>query len=276
LRSQVQYFDLKMPTLVRATALAAVAIPLSDVSSAAACRHFSIWHFPWPQPCPAKQIGGFISRWARLFSGPVHGARRADCRRWWQRGGGAALRHQHRSGQDRCLHIVRPAFEPCRVCADSADRRGRADRRERLRVAGDRRRGYRWRELVRRRWKSAYLAHRRADAWRFTERADAHERPVVLVICSLRRGRHPRGLCRSARPSSSMTEWARTSRAACRSTPPSESPFGISETIFTIGYAPRTGGPAWKAGSKLPGAHIFEMIMRQIPCMRLTCALRPD
>jgi hypothetical protein len=30
----------------------------SDVPSAAACRHFSIWHFPWPQPCAAKQIGG--------------------------------------------------------------------------------------------------------------------------------------------------------------------------------------------------------------------------
>jgi hypothetical protein len=30
----------------------------SDVPSAAACRHFSIWHFPWPQPCATKQIGG--------------------------------------------------------------------------------------------------------------------------------------------------------------------------------------------------------------------------
>ena len=43
----------------KVTALAAVTIALSDVSSAAACRHFSIWHFPWPQPCPAKQIGQF-------------------------------------------------------------------------------------------------------------------------------------------------------------------------------------------------------------------------
>ncbi len=50
----------KMQILVRATALAAVTIALSDVSSAAACRHFSIWHFPWPQPCPGKQIGQFI------------------------------------------------------------------------------------------------------------------------------------------------------------------------------------------------------------------------
>jgi hypothetical protein len=49
-----------MAALVRATALAAVTIALSDVPSAAACRHFSIWHFPWPQPCPAEQIGQFI------------------------------------------------------------------------------------------------------------------------------------------------------------------------------------------------------------------------
>jgi hypothetical protein len=56
----VQYFYRKMPTVVRATALAAVTITLSDASSAAACRHFSIWHFPWPQPCPAKQLGHFI------------------------------------------------------------------------------------------------------------------------------------------------------------------------------------------------------------------------
>jgi hypothetical protein len=59
-RSARQYYYLKMPTLVRATALATVIIALSDVSSAAACRHFSIWHFPWPQPCPAKQMGQFI------------------------------------------------------------------------------------------------------------------------------------------------------------------------------------------------------------------------
>jgi hypothetical protein len=49
-----------MPTLARAAALAAVTLALSGVSSAAACRHFSIWHFPWPQPCEAKQIGQFI------------------------------------------------------------------------------------------------------------------------------------------------------------------------------------------------------------------------
>ena len=30
----------------------------SDVPSAVPCRHFSIWRFPWPQPCAAKQIGG--------------------------------------------------------------------------------------------------------------------------------------------------------------------------------------------------------------------------
>ena len=30
----------------------------SDVPSAVACRHFSIWRFPWPQPCAAKPIGG--------------------------------------------------------------------------------------------------------------------------------------------------------------------------------------------------------------------------
>jgi hypothetical protein len=59
-RSAWQYYYRKMPTLVRATALATVTIALSDVSSAAACRHFSIWHFPWPQPCSAKQMGQFI------------------------------------------------------------------------------------------------------------------------------------------------------------------------------------------------------------------------
>ena len=50
-----------MPTLVRATAFLAVTLALSDASSAAACRHFSIWRFPWPQPCPTKQIGQFIN-----------------------------------------------------------------------------------------------------------------------------------------------------------------------------------------------------------------------
>src|SRR4029077_4555018 len=50
-----------MPSLVRATALAAVAIALSDSPSGAACRHFSIWNFPCPQSCPPKQIGQFIN-----------------------------------------------------------------------------------------------------------------------------------------------------------------------------------------------------------------------
>jgi hypothetical protein len=50
-----------MPTLVRATALAAVIMMPSGASSAAACRHFSIWHFPFPQSCPPKQIGQFIN-----------------------------------------------------------------------------------------------------------------------------------------------------------------------------------------------------------------------
>jgi hypothetical protein len=49
-----------MATLVRATALAASIIALSDVSSAAACHHFSIWGFPWPQRCPTNQMGHFI------------------------------------------------------------------------------------------------------------------------------------------------------------------------------------------------------------------------
>jgi hypothetical protein len=49
-----------MATLVRATASAAVIMALLDVSSAAPCRHFSIWNFPWPQRCPAKQTGQFI------------------------------------------------------------------------------------------------------------------------------------------------------------------------------------------------------------------------
>ena len=54
-------FDRKVPILVRTVALAVVTtIALPDISSAAACRHFSIWHFPWPQSCPPKQIGQFI------------------------------------------------------------------------------------------------------------------------------------------------------------------------------------------------------------------------
>jgi hypothetical protein len=56
-----QYFYRKMPTLVRTAVLAAATIALSDAASAAACRHFSIWHFPWPQPCPDKPIGQFIN-----------------------------------------------------------------------------------------------------------------------------------------------------------------------------------------------------------------------
>jgi len=49
-----------MPTFARVTALAAGIIALLDASSAAACHHFSIWHFPWPQGCPTKQMGHFI------------------------------------------------------------------------------------------------------------------------------------------------------------------------------------------------------------------------
>lgn len=50
----------KVPNLVRTTSLAAVVVALSSVSSAASCHRFSIWHFPWPQRCPTKQIGSFI------------------------------------------------------------------------------------------------------------------------------------------------------------------------------------------------------------------------
>jgi hypothetical protein len=50
----------KMATLVRAIALAVGVMALSDVSSAAPCRHFSIWNFPWPQRCPTGQTGQFI------------------------------------------------------------------------------------------------------------------------------------------------------------------------------------------------------------------------
>ena len=110
--------------------------------------------------------------------------------------------------------IIGPAFQPRGVCAHRADRRCRADRRKRLRAPGDRRRGYRRRKPVRGRWKSAWLAYRRADIGRFTERTDAYERPVVLAICGLGRGRHPCGLCGSTRPSASMREWVRLSRAA--------------------------------------------------------------
>jgi hypothetical protein len=51
----------EMPPFAKAAALAAVAIALSDSPSGAACRHFSIWNFPWPQSCPPKQIGQFIN-----------------------------------------------------------------------------------------------------------------------------------------------------------------------------------------------------------------------
>lgn len=56
-------YDGPMLPLVRATAtaLAALAIMLSNKPSSAACRHFSIWNFPFPQPCPSKPIGQFIS-----------------------------------------------------------------------------------------------------------------------------------------------------------------------------------------------------------------------
>jgi hypothetical protein len=49
-----------MPTLVKTTALATAIIALLGESSAAACHHFSIWHFPWPQRCPTNEIGHFI------------------------------------------------------------------------------------------------------------------------------------------------------------------------------------------------------------------------
>jgi hypothetical protein len=70
-RSSSGTLMVKCPTLVRATSLAAVTIVLSDVSSAAACRHFSIWHFPWPQPCPPKQIGQFIQEATPLTLSPA-------------------------------------------------------------------------------------------------------------------------------------------------------------------------------------------------------------
>jgi hypothetical protein len=50
-----------MPPLIKAAALTAATLTLSDGSSAAACRHYSIWNFPSPQPCPAKQVGQFIN-----------------------------------------------------------------------------------------------------------------------------------------------------------------------------------------------------------------------
>jgi hypothetical protein len=49
-----------MPTLVKATALAAATILVSELPSTAACHHFSIWHFPWPQRCTTESKGNFI------------------------------------------------------------------------------------------------------------------------------------------------------------------------------------------------------------------------
>jgi hypothetical protein len=49
-----------MPTLIRATASAAVIVTVLEASPAAACHHFSIWNFPWAQRCPPKSIGQFI------------------------------------------------------------------------------------------------------------------------------------------------------------------------------------------------------------------------
>jgi hypothetical protein len=49
-----------MPTLVKATALAAATILVSDLPSTAACHHFSIWRFPWPQRCTTETVGSFI------------------------------------------------------------------------------------------------------------------------------------------------------------------------------------------------------------------------
>jgi hypothetical protein len=60
-----------MPRLLKAIALAALTVALSDAPSAAACRHFSIWHFPWAQPCPAKQIGQFINESSPPTSAPA-------------------------------------------------------------------------------------------------------------------------------------------------------------------------------------------------------------
>jgi hypothetical protein len=50
----------KMPTLVKAAALAAATILISDGPSTAACHHFSVWHFPWPQRCTTESKGNFI------------------------------------------------------------------------------------------------------------------------------------------------------------------------------------------------------------------------
>jgi hypothetical protein len=49
-----------MPTLVKATALAAATILVSDLPSTAACHHFSIWRFPWPQRRQTETVGHFI------------------------------------------------------------------------------------------------------------------------------------------------------------------------------------------------------------------------
>ena len=80
-----------------------------------------------------------------------------------------------------------------RICPHRPDRRRRADWRKRLRVAGDRRAVIGGASLFGG-WKSTRLSDRRANAWRFAKRTDAHERPFVLAICGLRRGRHPSGL----------------------------------------------------------------------------------
>ena len=108
---------------------------------------------------------GHRRRRAGLLPRSLYGARRTDRRRGRQRGSRAALGHQHRSGQDHRLYLVRTAFEPGGVRAHRAHRRGRADRRKRLRTAGHRRGGHRRRKPLRRRGQPAWLADRRADAW---------------------------------------------------------------------------------------------------------------
>jgi hypothetical protein len=49
-----------MPIIAKATALAVVTLAVSDVPATAACHHFSVWRFPWPQRCETETKGHFI------------------------------------------------------------------------------------------------------------------------------------------------------------------------------------------------------------------------
>ena len=56
----------------------------------------------------------------------------------------------------------------------------------------------------------------------------------------------------------------------------SEITFGLIEADLATDDATRSAAPTRSLAPSNSGSRILEMIMRQIPCMRPTCALRPD